>query len=242
MSHVETNSGPEVMQVCLNGHVITDRLLSNPDSGRTHCERCGASTIDQCGTCGTKLPGVVAPPDLVPIGSWPAPRYCLRCGAALPWVRRPRSTVDPLTKLTPLLRRLPRVIRELRWRQGDRPPFRVEDERDLEDLVRALLPLHFDDVRLETRTPRYSARTRTDLLLNKVQSALTLKLASTASREPQLFEQCKEDITYYQQRQPCCLLVVFIYDPEGLLRDQQELERKLLDAAEDLKVRGIVAG
>ena len=46
----------------------------------------------------------------------------------------------PLALLEELLRRLPRVIRQLRTRQGDRPPLRVEDERDLEDLLRALLP------------------------------------------------------------------------------------------------------
>ena len=26
----------DVMQVCLNGHVITDRLFSSPEGGRTH--------------------------------------------------------------------------------------------------------------------------------------------------------------------------------------------------------------
>src|SRR5205814_8178601 len=64
-----------------------------------------------------------------------------------------------------LLRRLPRVIHELRWRHGERPPFRVSDIHDLEDLLRALLPLQFDDVRPLCRTPSYAAATRTDFLL-----------------------------------------------------------------------------
>ena len=166
MAHPDSDLIQDVMQVCLNGHVITDLAGAHPERRRTACDRCGAATIDRCPTCGTALPGAVAAPGLATVGTRRPPRCCSVCGAALPWARQSRPAAgDPTAPLERLLRRLPRVVRQLRWRQGDRPPFRVEDERDLEDLLRALLPLHFDDVRPEGRTPRYAAGVRTDFRL-----------------------------------------------------------------------------
>ncbi len=206
---------PDVMQVCRNGHVITDLLHSYPERGLSHCDRCGADTIEHCLTCGQELPGAIAVPGLQPVGARQPPRYCSTCGAAFPWTERPRPpATTPLAVLEHLLRRLPRTIRELRTRQGERPPFRVEDERDLEDLMRALLPLHFDDVRPERRTPRYAAGTRTDFLLAPEGIALTLKLAV-----PNITEQLPEDAAYYRRERKYRILVVFVHDPEALLRE-----------------------
>src|ERR1019366_4461229 len=117
--NLDTGSPPDVMQVCRNGHVITDRLRTLPERGRTHCDRCGAPTLDHCLTCGWELPGATEVPGLVPIGSWPAPRYCLMCGAPFPWVRQAPSVADPLAVLEGLLRRVPLAIRQLGWRHGD---------------------------------------------------------------------------------------------------------------------------
>lgn len=238
----DTHSATDIMQVCLNGHVITDRLTSDPESGRTHCDRCGAATLDHCCTCGSKLPGVLPVPDLMPIGASPAPRYCATCGAAFPWVRRPRAAPSAMKLLEPLLRRLPSMIRQLRWRQGDGPPFRVENERDLEDLVRAVLPLRFDEVRLESRTPRYSSRTRTDFFLPRGKIAITVKYVRGDLLEPQLREQWNEDIAYYRGWPSCRVLVGYIYDPEGLLHEWRILQKTLSDSLDDLKLWPVIAG
>jgi hypothetical protein len=229
----------DTMQVCRNGHVITDRLRSDPDSGRAHCDRCGAATVDHCATCGAELPAAAAVGGLVPIGSWPAPPCCPQCGAIFPWGRKPLPRPEPVASLEMLLRRLPLVIRQLRWRHGEQPPFTVDEPRDLEDLVRSLLPLRFDDVRLESRTPTYSATTRTDLLLAPQRIAVTVKLA-TGLREMQLLEQGREDIAYYSQRGGYRMLVLFLYDPEGLLRDARLLNSLGAEAHDELEVRVVV--
>src|SRR5262249_562240 len=142
---------------------------------------------------------------------------------------------------------LPLVIRQLRWRQGERPPFRVEDERDLEDLLRALLTLRFDNVRLEVRTPAYSPRNRTDFLLPKERIALTVKLARPELHEPQLAEQLKEDADYYRAQGDCrtfsCRIVVgCVYDPEGRFRDVRRVESIGAGWSEGPDVRCIVCG
>jgi hypothetical protein len=239
----DTDHGQDVMQVCRNGHVITNRLRGDPDSGRTHCDRCGAATLAHCLTCGQELLGAGRVLDLVTIGTCPPPRYCPTCGAAFPWVRQPRPAHEPQMQLDHLLRRLPLVIRQLRWRQGERPPFRVEEERDLEDLVRSLLPLHFEDVRPESRTPRYSAGTRTDFVLAHEKMAVTLKYARAGVSERQLGEQWQEDVDYYRQRGGCRVLVGFIYDPEGLASAQQPvLENIETELRDELEVGWVVAG
>src|SRR5262245_6210000 len=71
----------DVMLVCENGHVITDLRRAYPERGQSHCDRCGAATIDHCPTCGHELPGSAYVPGLVPVGLPPPPQYCSTCGA-----------------------------------------------------------------------------------------------------------------------------------------------------------------
>jgi hypothetical protein len=204
----------DAMQVCRNGHVVTDRLRTCPERASTHCERCGSTTMDRCGTCGHELPGAIVVPGLHPLGVRPAPSYCAMCGAAFPWTTRRRPPKrEALAVLETMLQRLPLVIRQLRVRHADRPPFRAVDEYDLEDLLRALLPLYFDAIRPECRTPSYAAGTRTDFVLAAESIALTIKWA-----RPGILEQAAEDARYYRRERKARTLVVFVFDPEDSLR------------------------
>ncbi len=216
----------DIMQVCRNGHVITDLLRTYPERGLGHCDRCGASTIDRCPTCGLELPGAVPVPGLVLVGRSRVPRFCAACGAPFPWANAPRAAVapSPLALLEMVLRRLPFAVRQLRHRHGGRSAFRVEDVHDLEDLLRALLPLHFDDVRPENRTPSYAPDSRTDFLLASEQMAVVVKRVDTALRESELAGQWAEDAAYYRRRGGCQTLIGMAYDPEGLLVDPPSLE------------------
>jgi hypothetical protein len=229
--------------VCRNGHVITDLLLGYPERGLAHCDRCGAATLDHCPTCGREIPGAVYVPGLTPAGSRPAPNYCAACGAPFPWNKaRPSISSDPAAALETILRRLPLMIRELRSRHGFRPVFSIEDEHDLADLLRAVLSLHFGSIRLEGRTPRYASDQRTDLLLAEEGIAVSAKLAGSRIRERELEEQLREDADYYRGRRDCAMLVGFIYDPEGLLREPSALERAWSSHGDDLELCCIIAG
>jgi hypothetical protein len=174
------------------------------------------------------MAGAVSITGLLPVGGRQPPQYCSTCGAAFPWAaRRQPPEADPSFQLDRLLRRLPRVVQQLRSRWGDRPPFRVEDERDLEDLLRALLPLYFDDVRPESRTPRYAPTTRTDFLLARECIAVTVKSALPPVGERQLAEEWREDVAYWHGQSNCRMLIGFVYDPEGRLRDPRAYEAAL---------------
>jgi hypothetical protein len=236
-----TDPTPDVMQVCRNGHVLTERLRSRPDQGRTHCDRCGAVTVDRCLTCGEALPGAAAV-DLPPIGAPRPPQFCAACGAAFPWTDR--SAVPPsvpLRQVEALWRRLPQVVRQLRTRHGDRPPFAVRDERDLEDLVRALLPLHFDDVRPVTRTPAYAAGNRTDFTLAGAGIAVTLKWVRADCGEEQIAGQIAADVAEHAALSRVRSLVVAVYDPDGRLPDPARLETACSRAVGDLRVYCLAA-
>lgn len=245
----------DVMQVCLNGHVITALLYSRPGGGQSHCDRCGAETLERCRTCGAALRGGVPSLGLDPIGQPRPPAFCAVCGACFPWASRIRPghhpSADPLARLESLLRRFPLVARQLRDRHGDRPAFRVADDHDVEDLVRALLPVHFDQVRQESRTPSYSRSTRVDFCLPPDQApgdaeprsaiAVTVKLASLAAREPELTGQWREDLAYYQARRPAPVLVGFVYDPQGCLHNPAGIELAWARLADGRTARGVIA-
>jgi hypothetical protein len=232
----------DVMQVCRNGHVITDLLRTCPERGLSHCDRCGATTLDRCLTCGGEIAGALVVPGLQPVGVRRPPMYCAACGGAFPWTdRRHPDPREPLGLLEAMLRNLPRTVRQLRVRHGDRPPFRVADEHDLEDLLRALLPLHFDDVRPQCRTPRYATDTRTDFLLAPEHIVIAAKLIRADVREPQFAEQLREDAAHYRALPNCTTLVVYVHDPEALVREPQTLATGAQGEGE-LRVRCVVGG
>src|ERR671939_1778842 len=85
----------DVMQVCRNGHVITDLLHTFPERALSHCDRCGAVTLSRCLTCGREIPGAVYVPGAVPLGSRRPPQYCPTCGAAFPWAERRPAAHGP---------------------------------------------------------------------------------------------------------------------------------------------------
>jgi hypothetical protein len=242
MTPISDTTVRDVMLVCRNGHVLTDRLHTCPESPALRCDRCGAATLDCCPTCGKALPGAVPVPGLLPVGQLRPPAYCSQCGVAFPWTRCAVPPAPALVGLETLLRRLPQVIRQLRWRHGERMPFRVVDIFDLEDLLRALLRLSFEDVRPLSRTPSYAAGTRTDFLLLSSTGGRTIALTGKWSgAEAELTRQWDEDVSYHEAQSHCGVLVGFVYDPEGRLNDPGVLETAWSRPRGDMELRAIIA-
>jgi hypothetical protein len=233
----------DVMEVCRNGHVITDRLRAQPELHRSHCDRCGALTYNRCPTCGTEIRGAAPLTGLVTVGHGQPPWHCATCGAAYPWTRR-QTTVPPapvLVVLEPLLRRLPRSLRELRLHDIVDPDFCRTNQRDLENLLRAVLPLCCDDLRLVGRTPAYSLTNRTDFLLLPDRVAVTSKLVTAAGCEDELQQQLQEDAEYYRQQKSCRTLVAIVCDQQDLLHEPRRLETLWSGMHDGLDVRCIIA-
>jgi len=84
----------EVAQVCLDGHMITNRYNRNLELRKRFCDKCGAETIHQCRSCNTPIQGKYIVEGAVVLGSGPGspPSYCHNCGKSYPWTERRLET------------------------------------------------------------------------------------------------------------------------------------------------------
>src|SRR5438874_2043939 len=74
----------DTLQVCLNGHVITQYGQSQPDGLKAFCTRCGARTITDCPAYTTPMHGYHHM-SVLHISAAEIPRFCHACGQAFPW-------------------------------------------------------------------------------------------------------------------------------------------------------------
>lgn len=75
----------DVMQVCLNGHKITDSYNRNPEFRKKFCDICGEKTITSCPKCDAPIRGKHHLEGAVVLGfQTPVPVHCPYCGASYP--------------------------------------------------------------------------------------------------------------------------------------------------------------
>lgn len=76
----------ETMQVCLNGHTITDSYESSPAMRQSRCDECGEETITRCPNCNTRIRGEYKTEGVVAITGLKEPSdHCHECGEPYPW-------------------------------------------------------------------------------------------------------------------------------------------------------------
>src|SRR5262249_26121248 len=77
-----------------------------------------------------------------------------------------------------ILRNFHTFYTQLSHRYNDRPGIDITDEYDTQDILRALLRLHFRDVRIEEYAPSYAgAASRMDFLLHNEEIVVEVKMA-----------------------------------------------------------------
>ncbi|WP_323023845.1 hypothetical protein [Castellaniella sp.] len=151
------------------------------------------------------------------------------------------SAPDVLLLIERICLRFHGVARQLRARHADRPTIEIEDEYDVQDLLHALLRLHFDDIRPEEWTPSYAGgSSRVDFLLKREKIVIEVKKTRQSMSTPDLGAQILVDIARYQHHPDCSMLVCFVYDPEGRVGNPVGLESDLESHPGSLKIRAIV--
>ena len=106
----------DIAQICTNGHIITSRFASEPESRKKFCDKCGAVTITNCQNCNSPIKG-----DSRPIISdsgglimgFPLSKladFCPDCGKPYPWteakLKAAQELTDLLTDLSPKERQI----------------------------------------------------------------------------------------------------------------------------------------
>lgn len=144
----------------------------------------------------------------------------------------PSRNVD--TELENIFDKFHRVARQLRTRYDSRITLEISDEYDVQDLLHALLLLHFDDVRPEEWTPSYAGGSvRMDFLLKSEGIIIEVKKTRKSMTAKSLGEELLIDREKYKVHPDCNKLYCFVYDPEGILGNPAGIKRDLEQGSEE---------
>ena len=113
----------------------------------------------------------------------------------------------------------------------------------MQDLLHGLLRLHFDDVRPEEWTPSYAGgAARMDFLLKTEQIVVEAKMARENHGAREVSHELISDAARYKEHRDCKVLMCFVYDPDGFMKNPRGVEADLAGlGTERLKVVAIVA-
>lgn len=152
-----------------------------------------------------------------------------------------KPAFDAIAIIENLCSRFHLVVRQLKSRHDDRGTLVVEDEYDVQDLLHALLTLHFDDIRPEEWTPSYAGGcSRIDFLLKQEQIVIEVKKTRKTLGAKEIGEQLIIDITKYKAHPDCRSLFCFVYDPEGWIANPRGIENDLNRDDGGLPVRVLI--
>jgi hypothetical protein len=152
------------------------------------------------------------------------------------------ATKDAVELVVQISRRFHQCARQLHNRHDARSTIAIKDEYDVQDLLHALLRLHFDDVRPEEWTPSYAGTSsRMDFLLKKERVIVETKMTRKNLGQKDVVNQLTEDAARYRQHPDCDALVCFVYDPEGRCFNPAALENDITKSVPGFPVRVVVA-
>ena len=133
------------------------------------------------------------------------------------------------------------VAQQIKSRHEKRPTLEISDEYDVQDLLHALLLIHFEDVRTEEWTPSYAGgSSRMDFLLKNESIVIEVKKSRNGLGPKELGDQLIIDIDRYRKHPSCKVLFCFIYDPEHRIMNPQGIESDLTRKDSDIAVRTLM--
>lgn len=147
--------------------------------------------------------------------------------------------IDYCKTLEMIFEHFHRFARQLEKRHDKRPPLVIKDEYDVQDILNAVLKLHFDDVRPEEWVPSYAGgNKRMDFLLKDANIAIEVKMTKEKLKEKEVGEQLLIDIANYKQHPDVKTLYCFVYDKDNLIYNPIGIEKDLnKQSTEDMQVK-----
>ncbi len=127
---------------------------------------------------------------------------------------------DRFAQLMQILNNFPVIERGMSNRERGRPPFVVENEYDVQDLLYALIRAVFDDVKREEWTPkRAGSAKRIDMLIGSIGVAVETKYVRDKKHASKIADELMVDIECYHGRPECRHLIALVIDPARHIPD-----------------------
>jgi hypothetical protein len=140
----------------------------------------------------------------------------------------PVAARDGIDEIRRTIKRFHFAVLELKRRHENRGSIDIADEYDVQDLLRVLLSIHFDDVRCEAWTPHYAGKcSRVDFYIPREAAVIEVKRTSSRMREKHIADQLIVDAERYRQMSGCKHLFCMVYDPEHKVANPQGLASDL---------------
>lgn len=119
-----------------------------------------------------------------------------------------------------------KCAKSIQDRHNNRETLVINDEYDMQDLLRGILRLFFDDVRPEEYTPSYAgSNSRVDFYLPQYQTYIETKMTRNGLADKEVGEQLIIDIARYKEKGR--KLICLVYDKEGKLKNPYGLAHDL---------------
>ena len=220
-------SRKDTVEICTNGHIIhRGHRVYGSKSPEKFCKFCSAKIIEECLNCEKLIPNTITSNSL--------PDFCPYCSEPFPWKGKLKTqntnliAESPVKILRRIFSRFHLVVRELRNRHAGRTTLDVADEYDVQDLLSALLILHFDDIRPEEWTSSYAGQSaRMDFLLKNEKIVIEVKMTRKGLGDKEIGNQLIIDIERYKNHPDCDTLMCFIYDPKDCIKNNRGLTTDL---------------
>lgn len=152
-----------------------------------------------------------------------------------------RQERDAVQLVRTLCARFHVCVNQLAVRHDRRDTIEVKDEYDVQDIMHALLKLHFDDIRPEEWTPSYAgSSSRMDFLLKREKIVVETKMTRDNLNQKKVTDELIIDKGKYQKHPDCRTLVCFVYDPEGRCANPTALETDLSEDQPGFRVIVVV--
>lgn len=231
--------GSDIMQVCRNGHKITEHYVGYPSTTQDFCDECGESTLNSCENCKNPITGysfhegdTFGPMPMNP------PQACKFCGNHFPWFKSRSGESNATVIIENLLSRFNLVVNQLKNRHENRDTLTIKDEYDLQDLLRSLLKINFDDIRPEEPTESHvSGSGRIDFLIKDETIGIEVKKTRVGLTDRKLADELIIDINRFEKHSKCKTLFCFIYDPDSKIKNPKSFQEL---KSERIKVKVII--
>jgi hypothetical protein len=113
-----------------------------------------------------------------------------------------------------MLEHFPALVGHLATRKHGRPPFLVENEYEVQDLLYVCARAVFRDARLEEWTPKHGGSAkRVDILIPSIDAIIETKFVRSSKHALSMGDEIKVDIESYHTHPRCNELLVFVWDP-----------------------------